>query len=79
MVAHLKGKKDIYQMPRGKLLLLRRNQQQTKLKLRAIKKDSSLLNNQRELQKKPNNIGVKLCQVVKELMGLKKVDHQKNQ
>ena len=79
MVAHPKGKKDIYQMPRGKLLLLRRNQQQTKLKLRAIKEDSSLLNNQRELQKKPNNIGVKLCQVVKELMGLKKVDHQKNQ
>ena len=79
MVAHLKGKKDIYQMPHGKLLLLRRNQQQTKLKLRAIKEDSSLLNNQRELQKKPNNIGVKLCQVVKELMGLKKVGHQKNQ
>ena len=79
MVADLKGKKDIYQMPRGKLLLLRRNQHQTKLKLRAIKEDSSLLNSQRELQKKPNNIGVKLCQVVKELMGLKKVDHQKNQ
>ena len=79
MVAHPKGKKDIYQMPRGKLLLLRRNQQQTKLKLRAIKEDSSLLNSQRELQKKPNNIGVKLCQVGRELMGLKKVGHQKNQ